>query len=122
MAGTLLSQSDAAACRKSYGLRANGEWTCSSVSAAPRPRSVAYPRSTGPGIGIGSPGGKSDAADAKVLADLVRTDRHLHRPMVADTDSGEELKMLRIWRRQGQINHLRSALREYYRGHDCDLR
>jgi hypothetical protein len=36
-------------------------------------------------------GGKSDAADAKVLADLVRTDRHLHRPVAADTESAEAL-------------------------------
>jgi transposase len=65
-------------------------------------------------------GGKSDAADAKVLADLVRTDRHLHRPVAADTDSAEALKVLTrahkdlIWRRQDQINHLRSGLLEYY--------
>jgi transposase len=65
-------------------------------------------------------GGKSDAADAKVLADLVRTDRHLHRPIAADTDCAEALKVLSrahkdlIWRRQDQVNHLRSALREYY--------
>jgi transposase len=65
-------------------------------------------------------GGKSDAADAKVLADLVRTDRHLHGPVAADTNSAEALKMLTrahkdlIWRRQDQINHLRSALHKYY--------
>jgi transposase len=65
-------------------------------------------------------GGKSDTADAKVLADLVRTDRHLHRPVAADTELAEALKVLArahkdlIWRRQDQINHLRSALREYY--------
>jgi transposase len=65
-------------------------------------------------------GGKSDAADAKVLTDLVRTDRHLHRPVAADTEGAEALKVLTrahkdlIWHRQDQINHLRSALREYY--------
>ena len=65
-------------------------------------------------------GGKSDAADARVLADLVRTDRHLHRPVAADSDSAEALKVLSrahkdlIWRRQDQVNYLRSALREYY--------
>jgi transposase len=32
------------------------------------------------------PGAKSDPGDAKVLADLVRTDRHNHRPVAADSD------------------------------------
>lgn len=64
--------------------------------------------------------GKSDAADAKVLADVVRTDQHLHRPVAADTDCAEALKVLTrahkdlICRRQDQINHLRSGLLEYY--------
>ena len=31
-------------------------------------------------------GAKSDAADAKLLADLVRTDRHNHRPIAGDSD------------------------------------
>jgi transposase len=67
-------------------------------------------------------GGKSDAADAKVLADLVRTDRHLHRRLAADSELAEALKVLTrthkdlIWQRQGQVNQLRSALREYYPG------
>lgn len=65
-------------------------------------------------------GAKSDVADAKVLADLVRTDRHVHRPVAADSDDVGALKILTrahkdlIWRRQDQVNHLRSALREYY--------
>ena len=33
-------------------------------------------------------GAKSDASDAKLLADLVRTDRHNHRPIAGDSDSG----------------------------------
>jgi transposase len=32
------------------------------------------------------PGAKSDPGDAKVLADLVRTDRHNHRLVAADSD------------------------------------
>jgi len=31
-------------------------------------------------------GAKSDAGDAKLLADLVRTDRHNHRPLAGDSD------------------------------------
>lgn len=33
----------------------------------------------------GSSGAKPDPGDAKVLADLVRTDRHNHRPVAGDT-------------------------------------
>jgi transposase len=67
-------------------------------------------------------GGKSDAGDAKVLADLVRTDRHLHRCVAADSELAEALKVLSrahkdlIWQRQSQVNQLRSSLREYYPG------
>jgi transposase len=34
-------------------------------------------------------GAKSDPGDAKVLADLVRTDRHVHRPVAGDSDLAE---------------------------------
>jgi transposase len=67
-------------------------------------------------------GAKSDAADAKMLADLVRTDRHNHRPIAGDSDLVEGVKLLArahqnaIWDRQRQLNVLRSALREYYPG------
>jgi hypothetical protein len=67
-------------------------------------------------------GAKSDPGDAKVLADLVRTDRHNHRPVAGDSDLVEGVKLLArvhqsaIWGRQRQLNALRSALREYYPG------
>jgi transposase len=67
-------------------------------------------------------GAKSDAGDAKVLADLVRTDRHNHRPVAGDSDLAEAIKLTArahqslIWTRQRQVNQLRSALREYYPG------
>ncbi|MDP8928958.1 MAG: IS110 family transposase [Actinomycetota bacterium] len=67
-------------------------------------------------------GAKSDGGDAKVLADLVRTDRHLHRRVAGDSDLVEAIKLTArahqslIWTRQRQINQLRSALREYYPG------
>lgn len=67
-------------------------------------------------------GAKSDPGDAKVLADLVRTDRHNHRPIAGDSDVIEGVKLLArahqnaIWSRQRQLNALRSALREYYPG------
>jgi hypothetical protein len=65
-------------------------------------------------------GAKSDAGDAKVFADLVRTDRHNHRPIAGDTELIEAVKLLArahrnaIWSRQRQLNSLRSALREFY--------
>ena len=68
----------------------------------------------------GTSGAKSDPGDAKVLADLVRTDRHNHRPVAGDSDLAEGVKLLArahqnaIWARQRQLNALRSALREYY--------
>jgi len=67
-------------------------------------------------------GAKSDAGDAKVLADLVRTDRHNHRPVAGDSDLAGALKVLArghqnlIWVRNRHTNMLRSALREYYPG------
>jgi transposase len=65
-------------------------------------------------------GAKSDAGDALMLADLVRTDRHQHRPMAADSTLAEAVKVLTrahqglIWTRQRQVNQLRSTLREFY--------
>jgi hypothetical protein len=67
-------------------------------------------------------GAKSDPGDAKVLADLVRTDRHNHRPISGDSDLVEAVKLLArahqsaIWSRQRQLNSLRSAMREFYPG------
>lgn len=65
-------------------------------------------------------GAKSDAGDAKLLADLVRTDRHNHRRIAGDTPQAQAIKVLArghqnlIWTRNRHTNTLRSALREYY--------
>jgi len=65
-------------------------------------------------------GAKSDPGDAKVLADLVRTDRHNHRPVAGDSELAEAVKVLArahqnlIWTRQRQTNALRSTLCEFY--------
>ena len=65
-------------------------------------------------------GAKSDPGDARVLADLVRTDRHLHRQVAGDSELVEAVKVLArahqslIWSRQRELNRLRSALREFY--------
>jgi transposase len=65
-------------------------------------------------------GAKSDASDAKLLADLVRTDRHNHRLIAGDSADAEAVKVLArahqslIWTRTRHTNALRNALREYY--------
>jgi hypothetical protein len=65
-------------------------------------------------------GAKSDLGDAKVLADMVRTDRHNHRPVSADSEQVQAVKILArahqstIWSRGRQTNLLRSTRREFY--------
>jgi hypothetical protein len=65
-------------------------------------------------------GAKSDPGDAKVLADMVRTDRHNHRPVAGDSELAGAIKVLArahqtmIWSRTRQTNFLRSTLREFY--------
>jgi transposase len=68
----------------------------------------------------GQAGGKSDPGDAAVLADVLRTDRHQHRPLPADSTLARGIKAAArqhqeaIWARQQTVNRLRSLLREYY--------
>jgi transposase len=65
---------------------------------------------------------KSDRGDAMMLADLVRTDRHKHRQLGADSELAEAIKVVArshkslIWTRQQLGNQLRNALREFYPG------
>jgi transposase len=65
-------------------------------------------------------GAKSDPGDAKMLAELVRTDRHNHRQVAGDTALAEGVKVLArahqtlIWERTRATNRLRSSLREYF--------
>lgn len=65
-------------------------------------------------------GAKSDAADAHMLADMVRTDSHQLRPVAADTAEAEAIKVLTrahktlIWERTRHAQRLRHALRDYF--------
>ena len=65
-------------------------------------------------------GRKSDHGDAIVLANILRTDRHVHRPLPADTELAQAIAVLAraqqdaVWARTGAHNKLRSHLREYY--------
>jgi transposase len=63
---------------------------------------------------------KSDRADARMLANLVRTDRHHHRRVAGDSSLVEAVKVLArghqqlVWARQRQANLVRSVLRAFY--------
>jgi transposase len=63
---------------------------------------------------------KSDPGDALVLANILRTDIHAHRPLPQDTDLARAIAVPAraqqdaTWNRQQISNQLRSLLREYY--------
>lgn len=63
---------------------------------------------------------KSDPGDALVLANILRTDMHAHRPLPNDSDLARAVAVLAraqqdaTWNRQQISNQLRSLLREYY--------
>jgi hypothetical protein len=67
-----------------------------------------------------SSGAKSDPGDAAILADIVRTDAHMHRPVAGDSELAQAIKILArahqsmVWTKGRQVNALRSTLREYY--------
>src|ERR1700746_2253194 len=70
-----------------------------------------------------SPAGrKSDHGDAVVLANILRTDAHAHRPLPADTELAQAIAVLAraqqdaVWARTQAHNKIRSHLREYYPG------
>ena len=63
---------------------------------------------------------KSDSQDAIVLANILRTDMAMHRPLPADTHQAQAVTVLAraqqdaVWRVHRTGNELRSVLREYY--------
>jgi hypothetical protein len=65
-------------------------------------------------------GRKSDHGDSFVLASVLRTDMHAHRPLPAGTELGQAIAVLAraqqdaVWDRTTAHNKLRSHLREYY--------
>jgi hypothetical protein len=67
-------------------------------------------------------GRKSDHGDAVVLANILRTDAHAHRPLPADSELAQAIAVLAraqqdaVWARTAAHNKLRSQLREYYPG------
>ncbi|HEY0496575.1 MAG TPA: IS110 family transposase [Kutzneria sp.] len=69
---------------------------------------------------LGVSGAKSDAADAHVLADMVRTHAHELRPVAGDSALAEAVKVVArihktlIWERTRHVQRLRHALRDYF--------
>ena len=68
----------------------------------------------------GVSGAKSDAGDAHMLADMVRTDSHQLRAAAGDSPEAAGIKVLArthktlIWDRTRQVQRLRHQLREYF--------
>lgn len=68
----------------------------------------------------GVSGAKSDAADAHMLADMVRTDSHQLRQVAADSAEAAAIKVVArahktlIWERTRHMQRLRHALRDYF--------
>ncbi|GGQ29524.1 transposase [Actinomadura coerulea] len=69
---------------------------------------------------LGVSGAKSDAGDAHVLADMVRTHAHQLRPVAGDSALAEAIKVVArthktlIWERTRHTQRLRHALRDYF--------
>jgi transposase len=65
-------------------------------------------------------GAKSDATDAVLLANIVRTDAAAHRPLPADTELARAIKVLAraqqdaVWARQQIGNQIRDLLNDFY--------
>ena len=65
-------------------------------------------------------GAKSDAADAHLLAEIVRLDRAHHRPVAGDSPDAEAIKLVArthqslIWDRTRHLLRLRAALRDFF--------
>jgi transposase len=67
-------------------------------------------------------GRKSDTGDSIVLANVLRTDSHAHRPLPDDSELAQAIAVLAraqqdaVWARTQAHNKLRSHLREYFPG------
>ena len=65
-------------------------------------------------------GAKSDATDAVLLANIVRTDPGAHRPLPADTELAQAIRVLAraqqdaVWARQQIGNQIRDLLKDFY--------
>jgi len=99
-----------------------GAWVAALIAAgdqlfAVNPAQVAGYRSR-----YSTSGAKSDAADAHLLADMVRTDAHQLRAVAGDSAQAEGVKLLArahqslVWEQTRHLLRLRANLREYFPG------
>jgi transposase len=110
-----------AASRVKVGIETDrGQWVQALIAAgyevfAINPMSVARYRER-----HSTSGAKSDAADAHVLAEIVRLDRAHHRPVAGDSELVEAIKLVTrahqsvVWDRTRHVLRLRSVLREFF--------
>src|SRR5437763_9537871 len=65
-------------------------------------------------------GAKSDAMDAVLLANILRTDAAAHRPLPDDTELAQAIRVLAraqqdaVWARQQLGNQVRALLKDFY--------
>jgi len=97
-----------------------GPWVAALVASGYRVHAINPLQSARAREGYGVSGAKSDAGDAHVLADLVRTHSHQLRTIAGDSEQAGAVKVLTrmhqtlIWDRTRQVLRLRSSLREFF--------
>jgi transposase len=97
-----------------------GPWVAALVASGYQVYAINPLQSARAREGHGVSGAKSDAGDAHVLADLVRTHSHQLRTVAGDSEQASAVKVLArmhqtlIWDRTRQVLRLRSSLREFF--------
>jgi len=97
-----------------------GPWVAALVTSGYQVDAINPLQSARAREGHGVSGAKSDAGDAHVLADLVRTDSHQLRTVAGDSEQASAVKVLTrmhqtlIRDRTRQVLRLRSSLREFF--------
>jgi transposase len=97
-----------------------GPWVAALVASGYQVYAINPVRSARAREGHGVSGAKSDAGDAHVLADLVRTNSHQLRTIAGDSDEVAAVKVLArmhqtlIWDRTRTVLRLRSSLRDFF--------
>ncbi|WP_410653871.1 IS110 family transposase [Amycolatopsis sp. cmx-4-54] len=97
-----------------------GPWVAALVAAGYRVFAVNPRQSARARDRLGVSGAKSDAGDAHVLADLVRTDAHQLREVAGDSDLADGVQGLTrahqalIWDKTRQVLRWQATLRDYF--------
>ena len=112
---------DGAAAEVKIGIETDrGPWVAALVASGYQVHAVNPLQSARARQGNDVSGAKSDAGDAHVLADLVRTHCHQLRTVAGDSEQAGAVKVLTrmhqtlIWDRTRQVLRLRSSLREFF--------